>query len=92
MQPQQASTTANFAIKNKALAWCIGGLNFQIEHHLFPAMSNLNYPLIQPVVEKFCLRNRIPYFKYPTVFSAIRSHQHHLKKLGESGGSFEPMA
>lgn len=89
---QQASTTANFAIDNKILAWCIGGLNFQIEHHLFPSISSLNYPIIQPVVETFCLRNQIPYFKYPTVFSAIRSHQQHLKKLGKHGGLFEPVA
>lgn len=89
---QQASTTANFAVNNKVLAWCIGGLNFQIEHHLFPAISNLNYPLIQPIVEKYCVRNQIPYFKYPTVFSAIRSHQRHLINLGVNESSIEPAA
>jgi linoleoyl-CoA desaturase len=79
---QQVSTTANFAIKNRVLSLCVGGLNFQIEHHLFPAMSHLNYPLIQPLVENFCSQNKIPYFKYPTVFAAIRAHQRHLISLG----------
>jgi linoleoyl-CoA desaturase len=69
------------------LTWCIGGLNFQIEHHLFPAMSHLNYPLIQPAVEKFCSRNQIPYFTYPTVLAAIRSHQRHLRDLGATGAN-----
>ena len=81
---RQVSTTANFAIRNPLLTWCTGGLNYQVEHHLFPTMCHLNYPIIQPVVEKYCHENQLPYFVYKTVFSAIRGHQIHLKMMGNN--------
>ena len=42
----QVRTTANFAPRNKLISWFVGGLNFQIEHHLFPKVSHVHYPAI----------------------------------------------
>ncbi len=80
---RQVSTTANFATQNGLLTWCTGGLNYQVEHHLFPTMSHLNYAKIQPIVEKFCRDHNMPYYSHPSVASAIAGHQHYLKAMGQ---------
>ena len=51
----QVRTTANFAPRNKLISWFVGGLNFQIEHHLFPKVSHVHYPAIAHIVKK-CMR------------------------------------
>ncbi len=81
---RQVSTTSNFAIHNRALTWCIGGLNYQVEHHLFPTMCHLNYPHIQPIVEKFCEENKIEYKTQSTLFGAVRDHQNFLRTMGQT--------
>ncbi|MDZ7719911.1 MAG: fatty acid desaturase [Balneolaceae bacterium] len=53
-------TTNNFARDNKALCWFVGGLNFQIEHHLFPRVCSIHYPAISPIVEKTADEFNIP--------------------------------
>ena len=57
----QIKTTANFATRNKVISWLVGGLNFQIEHHLFPGVPRYQYPEIQKMVKKFCTENGIRY-------------------------------
>jgi linoleoyl-CoA desaturase len=57
----QLRTTANFAKDNKLLNWYVGGLNFQIEHHLFPNICHIHYPKIAPIVEKTALDFGIAY-------------------------------
>jgi len=79
---RQVLTTVNFATDNRFLTWVIGGLNFQIEHHLFPQMSHVNYPVIQPLVVAFCQKKGIPYFNYPNVMEAVSGHQNHLRQMG----------
>src|SRR5690606_4912253 len=51
----QLSTTANFATKSKVVSWLLGGLNFQVEHHLFPRISHVHYPAINKLVKATCL-------------------------------------
>jgi len=75
-------TTANFAANNKLLSWYIGGLNYQIEHHLFPQTCSIHYPAIAPIVQKTAEEHGVPYHYNPTLFSAIGSHQVMLKRLG----------
>jgi len=41
--------------------WWYGGLNYQIEHHLFPRMPRRNLSRAQPIVRAFCARHGIPY-------------------------------
>ena len=79
----QLKTTANFATQNKALSWYVGGLNFQVEHHLFPRISHIHYPAIRPIVKKTAESFGVKYNEEPTFFSAIRSHVRELKKLGQ---------
>lgn len=75
---RQLYTTANFAPNNSLLTWLIGGLNFQIEHHLFPSMNHAHYRKISDLVKRYCKENDLPYLEYKTVFAAIAGHQRHL--------------
>lgn len=77
----QLKTTANFATKNKFISWWVGGLNFQIEHHLFPKISHVHYPAISKIIKKACKDFGIPYIEYPKMRLAIVSHVNHLKNL-----------
>jgi linoleoyl-CoA desaturase len=79
----QIKTTANFATKNKLISWLVGGLNFQIEHHLFPKISHIHYPAISKIIRKACQDYGIPYIEYPKLSLAVASHVSHLKHLGK---------
>jgi linoleoyl-CoA desaturase len=76
-------TTANFAAGNKPLSWYIGGLNYQIEHHLFPQVCSIHYPRIAPLVREAAARHGVPYHDNPTLRAAIRSHYTMLRQLGQ---------
>lgn len=78
----QISTTANFGTSNKLLYWLLGGLNFQVEHHLFPRISHIHYPAINKLVKKTCKEYNIAYHEYSSMFKAIVSHLAHLRRLG----------
>lgn len=78
----QLSTTANFAIKNRVLSWFVGGLNFQVEHHLFPKISHVHYPNLNKIVRDVCNQFNVKYIEYPTFFKALRSHVMYLKMVG----------
>jgi linoleoyl-CoA desaturase len=78
----QLKTTANFATKNKIVSWFTGGLNFQIEHHLFPHISHIHYPAISGIVKQVCLEYNITYIEFPKVRFAVASHILHLKQMG----------
>jgi len=79
----QIQTTANFATKSKIVSWLVGGLNFQIEHHLFPKISHVHYPAISKIVKKTCADFKLKYNEYPTVLSAIKSHVLYLKLMSK---------
>ena len=76
-------TTNNFARDNKLLSWYIGGLNFQIEHHLFPKVCSIHYPEISRIVEQTALEFNIPYNHHPTFREAVASHYRTLKNFGD---------
>lgn len=78
----ELETTANFARKSRFFAWLIGGLNYQIEHHLFPNISHVHYKAISPIVERTAREFGVPYNENRTFFSAIGSHVRMLKALG----------
>ncbi len=79
----QVLTTADFATNSKIVSWYTGGLNFQVEHHLFPRISHIHYPAIQQFVKKTCDDFGIRYNNYPTFASAVKSHYRFMKQLGE---------
>lgn len=80
----QLETTANFAPKSKFLSWYTGGLNHQVEHHLFPNICHVHYRKLSEIVQKTALEYGIRYNIQPTFFKALRSHVKMLKQLGRS--------
>ncbi len=80
----QVRTTANFATTNKIVNWYVGGLNFQIEHHLFPRISHVHYPEISPIVQQICEKHNIPYHNFPKMTDAIKSHWKVMKDFGQN--------
>jgi linoleoyl-CoA desaturase len=80
----QIQTTANFATRNKLISWLVGGLNFQIEHHLFPKISHIHYPAISKIIKQTCEEYGIRYIEYRRMRHAIVSHAVHLKKMGRA--------
>lgn len=78
----QLKTTCNFANKNWLLTWYAGGLNFQIEHHLFPNICHVHYRKISKIVRETAAEYGIPYRVYPTFTSALISHGKMLYLLG----------
>lgn len=80
---QQLATTVDFAPNNPLVTWYVGGLNFQIEHHLFPRISHVHYPKIAPIVREVCEQFGVPHRTNPTLRDALASHIRHLRRLGE---------
>ena len=80
----QLETTSNFAHDNKLLCWYIGGLNYQIEHHLFPRICSVHYPAISSIVRRVAERHDVPYHYQESLGIAIRSHYRTLKRFGKS--------
>lgn len=80
----QLKTTANFATRNKLISWLVGGLNFQIEHHLFPKISHVHYPAISKIIREACAEYGIQYIEYPRLRYAVASHVNYLKWVGRA--------
>jgi linoleoyl-CoA desaturase len=80
----QLQTTANFATSNPLVTWYTGGLNYQIEHHLFPNISHTHYPALSKIVKELCQEMEITYIEFPSFYKALLSHLNHLKETGNS--------
>ncbi len=80
----QLETTADFARKSKLLGWFIGGLNFQVEHHLFPTICHVHYPALSEIVSKTAKEFNLPYHDQKSFASAFRSHLKVLKAFGRN--------
>jgi linoleoyl-CoA desaturase len=78
----QIKTTANFATRNRVISWLIGGLNFQIEHHLFPKISHVHYPAISAIIRQICQEYGVQYIEYRRMRHAVVSHVSFLRKMG----------
>jgi linoleoyl-CoA desaturase len=78
----QLFTTVNFAPKNKIVNWYTGGLNHQIEHHIFPHISHVHYGKIAKIVKETAKECQLPYYEYKTMTAAVIAHFKHLKELG----------
>jgi len=79
----QLLTTTNFAPKSKIVSWFIGGLNYQIEHHLFPNICHVHYKKISSIVKETAKEYGIPYYEQKTVLKAMAKHWEMLHKLGK---------
>ncbi|MEO5911882.1 MAG: acyl-CoA desaturase [Pelobium sp.] len=80
----QVSTTSNFATKSKIVSWFLGGLNFQVEHHLFPNISHVHYPHINKLVKETCQEFNVSYNEHKTMAKAFISHLGIIYKLGQA--------
>ena len=80
----QVETTVDFAPDSVAASWLLGGLNFQIEHHLFSRMCHVNYPAIAGVVEQTCREFGVRYNRNVTMAAAVRSHYRWLRQMGRA--------
>jgi linoleoyl-CoA desaturase len=80
----QLFNTSDFAPKNKVLTWLIGGLNFQVEHHLFPGVCHVHYHKIAHLVKETAQKYGLPYHVQPTFVGAVWEHAKMLKKLGRN--------
>lgn len=78
----QVVTTANFSTRSSLVSWLLGGLNFQVEHHLFPRISHIHYPKINQFVIETCRQYNVGYLEYPSMFKAIQAHVSHIRKMG----------
>jgi len=76
-------TTANFGTNSKLLTYFLGGLNFQVEHHLMPYVSHVHYPAISPIVKETAQEFGLPYCESPSMMAAIASHCRLLYELGK---------
>lgn len=78
----QMETTVDFARDNAVLTWFLGGLSYQVEHHLFPKVCHIHYPALSYIVEEVAAKHGVPYRSSPTLRDALASHYRHLRDLG----------
>jgi linoleoyl-CoA desaturase len=78
----QVETTVDFARRSRVATWLLGGLNFQIEHHLFPRICHVNYPLISKLVEETCREFGVRYTEHASFWSGLASHYRWLRRMG----------
>lgn len=83
----QMHTTANFANGSRLFSWYIGGLNYQVEHHLFPTICHVHYRNISKIVKATAGEYGVPYYHHKTFFGALKSHFTLLHQLGT--GSYD---
>jgi linoleoyl-CoA desaturase len=79
----QLSTTTNFSPKNRWFSWLIGGLNYQIEHHLLPNISHVHYRDLSVIVKQTAEEFGLPYHTRKDFLTAIADHTRMLRDLGK---------
>jgi len=78
----QLKTTVNFATNNRIVNWFTGGLNHQVEHHIFPHISHVHYTKIAKIVKSTAKEFNLPYNEYQSTRKAVMAHFKHLKEMG----------
>ena len=79
----QVQTTVDFARGNWLLCYFLGGLNFQVEHHLFHKICHVHYPALSKVVEDACREFGVQYNAHRSFWAAVGSHARHLYEMGQ---------
>lgn len=78
----QVETTVDFSRRSRMESWLLGGLNYQIEHHLFPRVCHVNYPAISSVVEQTCREFGVRYREHVSFRAGLASHFRWLRRMG----------
>jgi len=81
----EVETTVNFCPRNRVLTWLVGGLNYQIEHHLFPRVPHTHYPRIAEIVQRNAELHGVRYVAQHSLRAALRSHFRHPRTMGRMG-------
>jgi linoleoyl-CoA desaturase len=81
----EVETTVDFSPRNPVLTWMLGGLNYQIEHHLFPRVPHTHYARIAEIVQRNAARHGVRYVAHSSLHAALRSHYRHLRTLARAG-------
>jgi linoleoyl-CoA desaturase len=81
----EVETTVDFCPRNPVLSWVVGGLNYQIEHHLFPRVPHTHYAQIAKIVQRNAERHGVRYVTQHSLYAALRSHFRHLRTMGRVG-------
>lgn len=84
----QVETSVDFARGSRLITWYVGGLNMQIEHHLFPKVAHVHYPALAQIVEGVCARFAVEHRSHPSLSGALASHYRFLRRVGRG----EPLA
>jgi linoleoyl-CoA desaturase len=79
----QAETTVDFARGSRLLSWFLGGLNFQVEHHLCPRVCHVHYPALSRVVEATCREFGVHYVAHKSFFAGLAAHYRWLRQMGQ---------
>lgn len=79
----QVATTMDFAPSNRLLTWYLGGLNFQVEHHLFSRICHVHYPALSRIVRQTCADHRLRYRCQPTLLGALGANLRWLRRMGQ---------
>jgi linoleoyl-CoA desaturase len=79
----QVKTTSDFSPNSPVISWLVGGLNYQIEHHLFPRISHVHYPALSKIVKEKCVAFNLPYNCLPSFRRAVVSHFRLIWLLGK---------
>lgn len=80
----QIRTTVNFSTQSRWVSWFLGGLNYQMVHHLFPRISHVHYPAIHQIIVATCQEYNVPVVEFKTIGCAVGSHLRHLNQMGNS--------
>ena len=72
-----------FLYQANAGTWYVGGLNFQVEHHLFPTICHVHYPAVSEIVKETCEEFNVPYLENPTFWTALKSHVRAIISFGK---------
>ena len=86
----QVETTVDFARDSRVVTWLLGGLNFQIEHHLFPGINHANYPALSKVVEETCRQFGVRYVAHRSLRAGVASHFRWLRRMGRPEPPMRP--
>jgi linoleoyl-CoA desaturase len=78
----QLATTVDFSPRSRLLTWYLGGLNYQVVHHLFPRVSHVHYPALAPIMRMVCEERGVRYLSNSTIWAALRSHLRLLRRMG----------
>ena len=78
----QAQVTLDYDRQSRVRTWLFGGLNFHLEHHLFPSISHVNYPGMAKIVEETCREFGVKYEVHPTFWSGLAEHWRWLREMG----------